>query len=168
MLIAVAICSCSSPLQAEVTLDPGAKEVKKIEVTQSMIGYRDTLRFYVFAGEKAVLVTKIGNANTEFPVSANLYVFPADTTAEGLDKWINNQHSDGLFPEVPEPVAVHKIPAASCSVKSHERIGEVDTHDAKFNRYSVTFEIKDVPAIGDIKIEDFTDTASVHVKVEAG
>lgn len=160
----------SVPLQAEMTLDAGAKDLKKIEVTHSMIGFRNTLRFYVFEKEKAVLQVQIDNKNTQFQVSAKLYVFPENTTADGLDKWINNQHSCGLFPEVPEPKATHQVPAASCKTKSNKAGEEVEGGGpaGKSTRYSVVFEIKDVPAFGDIKIKDFSDTANVHVGIKKG
>lgn len=83
--------------------------------------------------------------------------------AEGLAKWINNQHSDGLFPEVPEPEATHQIPAASLKTESHEAIEQVKQHSGDFTRYSVAFGIKNVPAFGDLKLKDFTDKASVFV-----
>lgn len=157
-----------SPLQAEVTLDPGAKDLQKIEVTDSMIGFRDTLRFYVFEKEKAVLRVQINNQNTEFPITAKLFVFPKDSTAEGLAKWVNNQHSDGLYVDPAEPTGTHEIPAAACKVKSHELGNDAEGPSGKFARYSVVFEMKDVPAFGEIKIKDFTDTANVLVKVQAG
>ena len=166
----IAAVLISIPLQAEVALDAGAKDLKKINVTHSMMGFRDTLRFYVFEKEKAILRVQIDNKNTQFPVSGKLYVFAEDTTAEGLDKWINNQHSDGLFPDVPEPKATHEIPAASCKTKSSKPGKEAEGGGpaGKSMIYSVVFEIKEVPALGDIKIKDFTDTANVHVAIKEG
>lgn len=163
--LAVTLC-ISSPLQAEVALDASAKDLPKTEVTHSMIGVRDTLRFYIFEEEKAVLVVRIDNKDTTFSVSAKLYAFAKETTAEGLSKWVNNQHSDGLYPEFPEPEAVHEIPAASSTVKNQEVVGQVEESFGKFTRYSVTFEIKDVPAMGDLGLKDFTDKATVYVKGE--
>jgi TusA-related sulfurtransferase len=159
---------CSCPLQAEVTLDAGAKDLKQVEVNRSMIGFRDTLKFYVFEKEKAVLRVQIGNENTQFPVSARLYVFAKDTTAEGLEKWVNNQHSDGLFVDAAEPKATHDIPAAACKAKAHKIGKNEETRNGEFASYVVTIEIKDVPAFGDIKIKDFTDTATVYVKIQVG
>jgi hypothetical protein len=159
----------SCPLQAGVTIDAGAAGVARIEVTSSMLGLRDTLRFYVFEDAKAVLRVQIDNKNTKFPVSGKLYVFAKDASAEGIKNWINNQHSDGLFPDVPEPTSTHEIPAAACKSTSHERVKDVEGGPSGiFTRYNVKFEIKDVPAFGDIKIKDFTDTAAVHVKIQAG
>ena len=155
---------CSGPLLADVALDAGAKDMKKVEVTNSMEGFRDTLRFYVFNDAKAVLRVKIDNKDVKFPVSAKLYIFAADTTAEGIDKWINNQHSDGLFVDPAEPKAIHGIPATSCAANSHELVKAGEDHSGKFNNFSVSFGIKDVPVLGGFKLKDFTDQATVLVK----
>lgn len=155
----------TTPLQAELALDARAKEVEKIQITDSMMGVRDTLLFYVFGKDHAVLVVRIDNKDTKFSSSGKLYVFAEGTDAEALGKWVNNQHSDGLHPDVPEPKATHEIPAASLAVKSHEVAEQVDAHNGKFSRYNVTFEVKDVPPVGEIKVVDFTDKATVNVKV---
>lgn len=159
---------CTAPLHAEVALDAVAKGINKTQVTDSMMGLRDTLLFYVFGEEKAVLVVRIDNKNTNFSTSGKLYIFADDTNAEALAKWVNNQHSDGLFADAPEPTTSHEIPAASCKVKGHEVAEKVDAPNGKFSRYMVTFEIKDVPALGGLKLKDFTDKASVNVKVVEG
>lgn len=162
----IAVCTaviCSGSLHAAITLDTSAEQVKKIEVSQSMMGYRDTLRFYLFHDSKAILVVTIGNKNTEFPISAKLYEFAENTTADALDKWVNNQHSDGLFVDIPKPVTSHQIPVSSCMMKSHDLIEQVQASSGEFKRYSVTFEIKDVAPTEDLTIKGFTDTVNVFV-----
>jgi hypothetical protein len=152
---------------AETTLNAKAEGVKKEQVLDSMMGYRDTLLFYTFAAEKAVLVVNIGNKSDKFPMTAKLHIFAKEATAEGLSNWINNQHSDGLFPEVPKPTATHEFPATSCVVVTNKIIeAKKAAHNGTFNHYSVDFKIENVPAFGVIKIKDFTDTASVNVKID--
>ncbi|MFK7852331.1 MAG: hypothetical protein AB8D78_15245 [Akkermansiaceae bacterium] len=168
----------SSPAHADVTLDPAAKEVKKTQVTSGQIGYRNTLVFYTFADSQSVLQINIDNKNTKFPISAVLHVFPEGTDAKGLAGWVNNQHSCGLFPDVPKPKATHKIPAAACTVVSHKigekvqgggRIAAPDgAPNGTFSRYDVEFQLKDVPAFDGIKVKDFISTAPVYVPVQAG
>lgn len=152
---------------AETTIDPKAQTTVKSQVTQSMMGYRDTMLFYTFAAEKAVLVVYINNKSEKFPMTGKLHVFAKETTAEGIGKWINNQHSDGLFPDVPEPVATHAIPAESFTLASQKKVEAIkEEHSGSFNRYNVEFKIQNVPAIGEIKIKDFTDTADVFIKTD--
>ncbi len=154
---------------AETTVDPKAQTTTKTQVTQSMIGYRDTLLFYTLAEQKAVLVIRIDNKSEKFPMTGKLHFFAKEVTAEVLANWINNQHSCGLFPDVPEPVATHNVPATSCSVVSNKIaeaivVEEGPPNSGKFNRYEVEFKIENVPVFGEIKIKDFTDTACVFVK----
>ena len=155
---------------AETNIDPKAQTTVKNQVTSSQIGYRDTLLFYTFAAEKAVLVIQIDNKSGKFPMTGKLNVFAQKATAEDLANWINNQHSCGLFPDVPEPVATHLVPAASYSVVSKKIAEVINENNApvpgKFNRYEVEFKIENVPALGEIKIKDFTDTANVFVKTD--
>jgi hypothetical protein len=157
-------------LSAESTIDPVAKSTTKVQVTQSLAGFRDTLMFYTFPAEKAVLTFRIDNQNDQFAIkSASLKIFKSDATADGISNWINNQHSCGLFPEVPEPVTTHDIPASAYSVIS-KKIAEAvvaqtgPENQGKLNRYEVEFKIQKIPALGEFKIKDFTDTASVYVK----
>jgi desulfoferrodoxin (superoxide reductase-like protein) len=160
-----------APLHAaETTVDPKAQTTAKNQVTQSMIGYRDTLLFYTFAAEKAVLVIKIDNQNDQFAIKlATLNVFHKNTTDEKISNWINNQHSCGLFPDVPNPVATHVVPLTSYSVASKKIVETIVVeggrpNSGKFNRYEVEFKIQNVPALGEIQLKDFTDTASIFVK----
>jgi hypothetical protein len=51
-------------------------------------------------------VVHIDNKNEKFPVGGKVFEFAKGVTGDEMDKWVNNQHSDGLFPEVPEPVAI--------------------------------------------------------------
>lgn len=159
---------CTACLSAEAILDPAGDGAKKTEVTDSMIGFRDTLRFYEFAEEKAILLVRIDNRDTNFTTTAKLYLFEDGTTAESMAKWVNNQHSDGLFADAPDPKASHGIPPASCKVKAHAIAEQADAPNGKFTRYTVTFEIKDVPLLGGLSIKGFTDTATVNVKVVEG
>lgn len=155
---------------AETVIDAKAQTTRKAEVTSSMIGYRDTLLFYTFADQKAVLVVNIDNSSDKFPIVGRLHVFAPTVKAEDLANWINNQHSCGIFPDVPNPTATHQIPVASSSVVSKKMMGAVDAQgpeaNQKFNCYQVEFKIEKVPAFGDIQIKDFTDAASVYVKID--
>jgi len=160
---------------AETAIDPKGQNTVKNEVFSSMIGYRNTLLFYTFAAEKAVLQVSVDNKTDKFPMIGKLHVFAKETTAEDLANWINNQHSCGLFPDVPEPILSHNLPAESYSVVSKKTVelveGQGPSSGGKFNRYQVEFnqvefKIENVPAHGTIRIKDFTDTATVFVNID--
>ena len=169
VLLALMFGSCLM-LHAGTPIDPKNPTTKKTEITSTMIGYRDTLLFYAFAEQQAVLVVRIDQSSKDFAIRATLHRFAKDIPAEGLAKWINNQHSDGLFPDVAEPVSRHDIPAATAVITSKHMIG-VATESRNplqtgwFQRYEVGFRFENVPPMDGIIIRNFSDTATVYLSV---
>ena len=145
-------------------LDAGDKSVVKQEVRYSMLGVRDTVVFYSFPAQQAVLRVRIGNADTSFPLTAELHTFAAGTTAESLKKWVNNQHSDALFADAPQPTATHKIPSTLLKIESHQRTGRSKQHNGEFDDYKVKFRIGDFAPDGGPELKGFAVEATVHVK----
>ncbi len=146
------------------------KEAERKEIRHSMIGPRDTLLFYTFADQKAVLRLQIGNGDLSFPVSGKLYLFGPKTTAEELAKWLNNQHSDGLFPEVPEPSGTFDLPEGACKVTGRKLQGEErqGPQGLTFQDYKVDLSVEDHSVEGKFEIKGFEDEAGVFVKVTEG
>ena len=155
----------NGPLSGQI-LDARGKQVQKLEVSSSLGGFRNTLIFYTFKDQKAVLKVVIDNKSKKFPVSATLYTFAENVTDDGLKKWLNNQHSDGLFVDVPKPTATHKIPAGSCKTLSHKFIDQAKSRLGKYDNYSVAFQISRVAKTGTFRVKDFTDKATVHLKTD--
>ena len=137
-----------------------------------MMGFRNTLLFYTFKDQQAILTLSIGNTDETFPVQGKIHLFDNATTEEGLKKWINNQHSDGLFPDVPTPIFTGKLPEGSCKVTSHKQTGTSENpgpiSPATFKNYEVKLSVKEHAIDKKVKLSAFTDTAQVHVKAEAG
>lgn len=152
-----------SPKDSNV-LDPTGEDVKKLVVTSGQLGYRNTLVFYTFADQHAVLRVVIDNKSTDFPLGATLFQFDKKATADGLAKWLNNQHSDGLYPEVPEPIATAKVPAKHGKVKSFKLDKKETQPFGTYDKYTVEFALNDVPRLGGMKIKDFKDEATVYIK----
>ena len=147
-------------------LDIKSDKVKKFEVSQTFGGFRETQIFYTFEEKKVILKVKIDNKNKNFDVSAKIYVFEKSTTANGLGKWLNNQHSDGLYPDIPRPVSTLDVPAKFCSSKNSKFIDKKETHLGNFDNYSIQFNIADSEQIGDFKINAFSEKAMVHLKIK--
>jgi len=154
------------PVVADRILD--RKKAQRLEVRHSMIGFRNTLLFYTFKDQQAILALSIGNADQTFPVKGKIHLLDAATTEEGLKKWVNNQHSDGLFPDVPRPRFSGDLPAGSCKVTSHEQTGTSENPSpispATFKNHKVKLSAKEHVIDEKVKLSAFTDTATVHVK----
>jgi hypothetical protein len=142
------------------------KLTQKLEVRHSQIGYRNTLLFFTFNEQKTVLKLQIGNRDKTFPMTATVYIFDDSVTKDGLKKWLNNQHSDGLFPDVPRPISTLKIPATVCKVTSHKLVDNTKQPFGEYANYAVTFEVKDYADMMNIKLKRFTGETKVHVKTK--
>ena len=145
-----------------LTLDGTKKEV----VRHSMTGIRDTLVFYTLAGQQAVLVLHIDNANAAFKASGTVHLFDPGTTEESLGKWINNQHSDGLFVDAPTPTSSLKLPNGSCTVSDSKVVGEQENPGGNevFKDYQVKISVKAHRVEGKYQLAAFESEANVYLK----
>jgi hypothetical protein len=168
LLIAVVLfAALSTPGFADRMLDREAAE--KLEIRHSMLGFRDTLLFYVFEDAQAILVLSISNKDESFPVTGKIYLFDKATSVEGLKKWINNQHSDGLFFDPPKPIFTGELPKGSCKVRSHKQTGtsaNPGPAEGTFKEFTVEFSIQEHDLEKKFKLSSFTDTARVHVEMK--
>lgn len=144
------------------------KDAKQEQIRHSMDGIRDTLIFYTFPDKSAVLVLRIDNTKDDLPVSATVHLFPPTTDAEALGKWVNNQHSDGLFIDAPEPTLSYKLPDGICATKERELIGKQKqpTGEDVFNDYKVKLTVKEHRAEGKFHLAAFAAEANVFVKIK--
>jgi hypothetical protein len=156
----------AAPVAAEREL--AVKTAKKQQVRHSMVGIRDTLVFYTLADQKAVIVLRIDNKGAKLAVSGTVYLFANDTTEEGMGKWINNQHSDGLFTEVPEPIGSFQLPAENCSITERKVIGKEkqELDQKEFADYEVKVSVKEHKVEGEFHLSAFEDVANVYLKIE--
>lgn len=154
---------------------PSAKAIKvlevdkltpKLEVRHSQIGFRDTLLFYTFKEQNVILKLQIGNKDKTFPMTATFYIFQDSVTEDGLKKWLNNQHSDAIFPDVPEPIMTHKAPAKVCTVTSHKLIDRSKQQFGEYDNYAVKFQVINYSDMKNVKLKGFTGETKVHVKTK--
>lgn len=153
----------AAPAQETATLDLSDKNVKREEISESLIGRTSTKLFYTVADQHAVVVIHIDNTKKEFPAAGKVYVFDKASTAEDLAKWVNNQHSDGLFPDVPEPKAALDIPAEACKTVESKFLGKTAANNTTYEQHAVVVKISNVDVSKQLKIKEFKDTAKVYV-----
>ena len=164
-IVSLLLAALVAPLHAGPDLD--GKKAEKLEVRHSMLGFRNTLLFYTFKGQRAVLQLSISNKDESFAVSGKVHLFDGAATEDGIRKWINNQHSDGLFADIPEPVFSGDLPKGACKVTSHKLLGTSKNPgptEANFKEYEVKLSIPAHEVDGKFKLAAFTDTARVHVE----
>lgn len=139
-------------------------ETPKIQIRSSMIGYRDTLIFYSLRDERAVVKVNLDNKGTTFPISATVFLFDPNAEQEGIDKWINNQHSDALFADALEPTSRYTLPPSKAKILSYSAAETVSDSAEQHIDYSVRFKIRATGQRGSFQLKTFKDNASVFVK----
>ena len=163
-LLAILAALAVSPTMAD---EADVEKPEKLEIRHSQIGYRNTLLFYTFQKQRAIMVLSIGNKDETFPITGKVHLFGKETTEKGLKKWINNQHSDGLYPDVPQPVSTHKLSPKSCKVASRKQTGvsrNPGFRGGMYKDFEVTLSIEAEDIGGKFKLPAFTDKARVHVE----
>jgi hypothetical protein len=156
-----------SSLASARDLDIAGDKVTKNEIRHGQIGPRDTIIFYTFANDAAVLQLNIKEQGGKFVLSGKMQLFAEGTNAEQMGKWINNQHSCGLFPDVLEPKASVALPADSCivlesKIKDGKKIGNERIGDT-FDDYALKIKLADIEGKG-FKLKGFTADTSAFVK----
>lgn len=148
------------------SIDVKADGVTKLEANQSLIGYSSTRLFYTLGERHTVVAIVIDNKKQGFPVNGTVYQFAGDVTKEALAKWLNNQHSDALFADAPEPVAAHKIPAASFSTAAKKQPGQVQAGIGTWEKFAVKLTLKETKLDSGIELKGFSEIATVYVQVK--
>jgi hypothetical protein len=99
-------------------------------------------------------------------MAGTVYVFAESVGEDDLKKWLNNQHSDGLFPDVPEPIETYKLPTIACKVMSHKLVDRSKQSFGEYDIYSVAFEVKDYSDKKGVALMGFADTAKVSIRTK--
>lgn len=163
----LALLTCAllaTPLHADRTL--AKKGSEKVEIQTSMIGVRDTLVFYTFKEQRAVMVLSINNKDERFPIGGKVHLFDKAVDKSALKKWINNQHSDGLYADVPKPIYSGDLPKGICKVTAHKKTGKGKVGGPRptgYTEFTVNLSVKDHGVDGKFKLSAFKDTARVFV-----
>ena len=170
-LLTIAACALVCATASARDLDVAG--AKKQEIRHGQIGPRDTVIFYTFGDQDAVLQLNIKHADGKFSFAGKMLLFKEGTGAEGMGKWVNNQYSCGLFPDVPKPTATVALPADACTVLESKLLGikpgfggrvQLDPAQApKFEDHSLKIQVSDLKMDG-FRLKGFTLDTGAFVK----
>lgn len=139
---------------------------EKLEIRHSQLGYRSTLAFYSFADARAILVLRVGNGDESFPVQAAVHLFSPELPAADMRKWINNQHSDGLFFDAPKPEKTIELAVGSCPVTVAKQTGTSTNPGpvgGEYRDFSVRVVVQGRRVTDAFSLPSFSDSLRVHV-----
>lgn len=155
--------SCCAEQQAIIELD--VKQAKKIEVRYGDIGPRSTLLFYLFKEKKSILRIHIDKKKDKINLDSKIYFFDKMVTDEGMKKWVNNQHSCGVYPDVPKPIKTILMAKDNYTIKSIKTIGEnKDVFKNVFIDHEIKLEFSDFTDKVNFKLNSFAVDTKVYEK----
>lgn len=157
------VAAADTPSKESTLLDLKGKKVQRQEVSSSLIGFTSTTVFYTLDDDRVVVVIHIDNTKKGFPVSGKVCQFARDVTPEVMSKWVNNQHSDALYPDVPEPRTTVKLPAGACQSLESKLLGKEAVNNTTYNQYSVEIKISGVKVNEQFRLHEHKDTVKVYV-----
>lgn len=137
------------------------------QVRHYLHGLGDTQIFIQIPEQHAVVKIFLPQSNREFPATGQVILFAPGTHAEGIAGWINNQHSCGLFPDVPKPIFTGQLPDGSVTVVEKEKTGEAvgPMDQATYEDYKVKVAVKAHAVPGKYTLEAFELESNVYLKV---
>lgn len=165
LALAVLLSGQAVSLAAErdVAISPET-DAREVNRYFSPYAHGPTQKFFVLPDAQVVVLVATSDGKSD--ASATIHVFPEDTTAEGIDRWINNRHSDALYPDAAEPERVIKVPAGKFRAKAGVLIShEVGQGGDEYDRLPVEFAIEPFED-GDLVVRASRGTLDAFVRTK--
>lgn len=129
----------TSPRQRIVSLTAETPS-KEINRYFSLAAHGPTQKFHMLLEDRAVVIVRTADGTST--ASATVVLFAEDATIEGMERWINNRHSDALYPDAAQPLVSIDVPDDAF----HAEVGPVLAHEVgdggdEYDRVHVDFTI---------------------------
>lgn len=152
-----------------VEIDVTSDDVVPFDVESyfSLLRYGATQKIYNIRNQNVVVIIRIDNQSTDFDTSIFVYLFRDDVEEGEIGNWINNQYSDALYPDVPEPASMYKLIEQSYAIASFKFLNHtVEEFGDEYDNYAVQIRVDDVIEEGVYKLKGFLADATVHVQTK--
>lgn len=145
------------------TPDTEAREVSRYF---SLHAHGPTLKFYAFPDRGIVAVVRAAATDAALQTTVDVHVFAATVDADGIAKWINNQHSDALYADAAQPERSFTVDPTCLHVKTSEALEhEVGDNGDEYDRHRVEFSI-DAFTNGDVEFRPSRGTLDAFVRTK--
>lgn len=161
--------STTTPIESPRELDVADENVSIREVVSyfSLHRYGVTQKIYHLKNKNAAIIIWIDNKSTDFEPRVTIYLFDVDVSEQSIGSWINNQYSDGIYPDAPEPLSSYKLAEDYYSVTSYSFIGqEVGEHGDEYDSYSLEIFVDNVSEVDAFYLLSFVAETVVHVQTK--
>jgi len=148
----------------QITADTAGREVNRYYSPQA---HGPTRKFHVFPEQRVVVVVNVNPASADaIDTTVVVHLFAAGTDADALEKWVNNQHSDALFADAPQPQRSITVARERLHTKVAGPLErEVGDGGDEYDRYRVDFTI-DGFTDGDLTVKPSQGSAAAFVRTK--
>ncbi len=152
----------------ELTVSESTTEIKSIVQCFCDSLYRSTLQIYHFPSKNAVLMIDFDNTKNQFTPTAVLHLFATEATPDQVAKWINNQHSDGLFVDPARPQQSVSINSNNIAITSSAYVESLTGYNGdEYEKYQVEFTVANYLEADTFHLNGFSDQAAVYLQTRA-
>lgn len=163
LVLILAAATASAAETREVVIGPKT-DAREVSRYFSLRAHGPTQKFFVLRDVGVVVVVATSDGTSD--ASATIHVFPEGSTAEGIDRWINNRHSDAIYPEAAEPDRVIKVPGGKFRAKAGAVVGhEVGSGGDEYDRVPIEFTIEPFED-GDVVVRASQGTLEAFVRTK--
>lgn len=151
----------------EINVSADNVSVINIDSYYSANRYGPTQKFYVLADQNAVVRILIDNETDEFNTTVTIYLFDLSLHSDDINKWLNNQYSDGLYSDAPIPTGVYELSANQYSINSYRFIDHtIEEFGDEYDNYDLEIHVDDASAEGAYTLKAFVANTVVHVQTK--
>jgi hypothetical protein len=101
-------------------------------------------------------------------VSGEVVLFGADEAVEMIERWVNNQHSDGLYPETAELLASYTIDPSAIEMSDLTLLDRtVGNSLEEYDTYSMTVHLDKVVEVDAFTLETLEVEFVIHQMVSS-
>ena len=128
-----------------------------------MTAFGATKHLYHFVEDNAILLIQIYN-DSAHSATAKVILFDVNETVSSLDRWINNQVSDALYANAPQPMSDLELTPNQFSLVNPSIADSLTgSYGDQWVNYNVTLKVSEVIQNDVFILESFDDSAIAHV-----
>jgi len=120
-----------------------------------------------FRGKNAVLVIEFDNQTPDFDSTSKLVLFKSSASYESIRRWINNQHSDGVYDEYARPKVTYELKPDAVSINSSAFIETLSgVLGDVYKKTSIDFTGANASKPGSYFLNGFADQSVVYYQTQ--
>lgn len=131
------------------------------------VRFRSTLQIYHFENQNAVLLIEFDNQTSDLNHTASIVLFDANASTEGVSKWINNQHSDGLYFDYAKPLATYPVAADAIAITSSAFVEKLAGESGdEYEQTQIEFTVANLSEPDNFYLTGFADQTVVYLQTQ--